>query len=161
MKVGRITSVKSKMLLLVAVLLLFSIVAVAVVAGRKHESKTTTFDSVKAYSVMQPRNCKKAMPFLKTIIPNDRQMKESIAVLSYRSSCYFNDKKYSQALSDIQLERSYYVKLKDKPGVANLDEQISFIKQKKTASEDPSNKGSVRNEGVTPEFAKKLAEENQ
>lgn len=67
------------------------------------------------------------------------------------------DAQYANALRDVERLRQIYVNTVQSEKVKAMDGEIAFLK--KSAS-DPNYHSSTKNEDVTPEFAKKLREEN-
>lgn len=111
--------------------ILVIILCVIISAGLVYQyyaKKSREIDRAQLTNIAANSNCTKDLQTLKNQKPNPKKPEDSIALLSYRSTCMLKTGHYQEAISELQALRVYYKEANMPTQVSVVDKNIAYAK---------------------------------
>lgn len=99
----------------------------ALVVMQKLENNAK-IDRKKLTDIVNKNDCSKGLQKVSHMKATLDNTADSIALLSYRSTCLLQLKQYEKAVPSLKELRTYYLKTGNKAAIANIDSNITYAK---------------------------------
>lgn len=95
-----------------------------------YQHERTKINRDKITKLVQNDDCKKGLQELSAVKPNPKKPVDTIALLSYQSTCLLRLGHYDKAIISLQELRGYHLKINDKVAVSLTDSNITYTKDR-------------------------------